>query len=60
MIYDDQFGYLLRLIFVYRGSLKKMKIARTKNLNLEKELNRQWGIYFILISVLFFIILYNI
>tara|TARA_Y100001001_G_C7817961_1_gene242303 strand:+ start:371 stop:556 length:186 start_codon:yes stop_codon:yes gene_type:complete len=60
MIWDHQIGYALRLIFVYQGNIKKSKAALKENRDNERELNSQWGIYFIIISAIVFVLLYNL
>ena len=59
-IYSDQIGFLLRLILVFKGNLKKMRNAKTKNRILENELNTQWGTNFLILSILLFVLLYNL
>ena len=59
-IYSDQIGFLLRLILVFKGNLKKMRNAKTKNKILENELNTQWGTNFLILSILLFVLLYNL
>ena len=59
-IYSDQIGFLLRLILVFKGNLKKMRNAKIKNKILENELNTQWGTNFLILSILLFVLLYNL
>jgi hypothetical protein len=60
MIYDNNIGWVLRLVFIYKGNLKKLRAARNANKVLEHERNTQWGITFMLLSILFTVLLYNI
>lgn len=60
MIYDNNIGWVLRLIFIYKGNLKKFSAATKENKVLEDERNTQWGITFMLLAILFAVLLYNI
>lgn len=60
MIYDNNIGWAMRLVFIYKGNLKKFRAATKENKVLEHERNTQWGITFLLLSILFAVLLYNI
>ncbi len=59
-IYSDKIGFILRLIFVYKGNFKKMRNAKSKNKILENELNTQWGTTFLILGILSFVLIYNL
>jgi hypothetical protein len=52
MIYDNNIGWVLRLVFIYKGNLKRFNAATKENKVLEHERNTQWGITFMLLAIL--------